>query len=352
MKITRTSLIIAACLVIAVVIWLLPLTSRLVDGARMYLLSKDRANYYKLTNSRDTQDITHKLITDKRIPINRRNLLISGKRKIIIFKYKSGNNYVAGYFSYLTKGNHPLLIFLRGGNGTLGIMRPNNAFSFIPGYNVAATLYRGNIYGGTDELGGKDINDIENLIKFFPQLEKYTRKSIKPPYAMLGISRGATQLFSSLAHSSLVSSQVNQAISVSGAVDLTTQMHKRPEMKYLFKQKFKQQTTFNDFSDWLKYRDPVYLAKDLKLPLNVLLIHGDNDKLVSTEAQKQFISALKKNHVSVHFISIKGAEHGMRKKIAEVIKDIVLQIKDQSTDLSQANQDPGLASKKQVNQSH
>ena len=188
---------------------------------------------------------------------------------------------------------------------------------------MAGTLYRGNIYGGADEFGGKDVDDIENLIKFFPELESYAGISIKPPYTMLGVSRGATQMFGSLAHSSFVSNKVDKAISVSGAVDLSGQMGRRMEMKFLFKNKFKQQTTFNNFDDWLKYRDPVYLARYLKPSLSVLLIHGDRDRRVSSEEQKRFISALKKNDIPVRFISVKHAGHGMKGRIPEIFKYIL-----------------------------
>ena len=83
------------------------------------------------------------------------------------------------------------MIFLRGGNGYYGIARPNNRFSFLDGYNVVGTLYRGNIYGGVDEWGGADIQDVENLTQFFPRLASFVHKEIRPPYSMLGVSRGA-----------------------------------------------------------------------------------------------------------------------------------------------------------------
>jgi len=322
MNFKKSTIILTSVIVAITVVWELPITNRLVEGGRMYLMSKDRAKFYQLTNASNIQDITTKLATDKSIPLALRRPLISGKRRIIIFKYKSNRNEVAGYLSYLVNGNHPLLIFLRGGNGWLGIMRPNNAFSFTPGYNVAGTLYRGNIYGGTDECGGKDINDIENLMKFFPKLKKYTQKSIKPPYVMLGISRGATQMFDSLAHSSFVSDRVDKAISVSGAVDLETQMHNRAEMRYLFKKKFHQKTGFTSFEAWLKYRDPVYLVKYLKPTLRVLLIHGENDRRVSKQEQQIFINKLKESNISTHFIQIPNTGHGMNGKIPELMKYI------------------------------
>src|ERR1700704_3508702 len=93
---------------------------RLYQGFQGYLISKDRAKYYQLENG-DMQDITQKLIDDPSIPANLKEPLEKGNRRIIIFKYLSGSDYVAGYLSYLPKGNPPLIIFLRGGNGYYGI---------------------------------------------------------------------------------------------------------------------------------------------------------------------------------------------------------------------------------------
>ena len=159
---------------------------RLYQGFEDTQKSKERAKYYLMQDSSQIQDITQKIISDKAIPNDLKQPLIGGERRIVIFKYPSGSEYIAGYLSYLTNGAHPVMIFLRGGNGFFGIMRPNNRFSFLTGYNVVGTLYRGNIYGGTDEFGGEDIQDVENLLKFFPELERFSHIKMQSPYAMMG----------------------------------------------------------------------------------------------------------------------------------------------------------------------
>ena len=230
---------------------------------------------------------------------------------------------MAGYLSLITTGEHHLVMFLRGGNGTFGILRPNNTFSFLEGYNVIGTLYRGNIYKGIDEFGGEDINDIENLIKIIPKLEQFSQSHLKPPVAMIGISRGAMQMFVSLSRSLLVKASVNKAIALSGNVDLNTTAELRPEMKHMFEAKFKEQTRFSVFHEWLNARNPVSLVKRLKPSLEVLLIYGLNDNRVDLEEQLHLYSALQANNIKTKFIKIPEAGHDMDGHIEEV-KQMIL----------------------------
>lgn len=254
---------------------------RLYQGFQGYINSKDRAKYYQLDNT-NIQDITQKLINDPSIPAYLKDPLIKGERRIVVFRYLSGTDYVGGYLSYLTEGDYPLMIFLRGGNGYFGIARPNNRFSFLEGYNVVGTLYRGNIYGGMDEWGRKDVEDVENLIGFFPELEHFVNKALQPPYGMIGVSRGAMEMFSALSRPGRLKDNVTHAVSLSGNVDLALSMNKRPDMDYLFRKKFRE-SGVEDFQTWLEYRDPVKNAVNLSKSLKVLLVYGLEDNRVYLE---------------------------------------------------------------------
>ncbi len=202
------------------------------------------------------------------------------------------------------------MIFLRGGNGFFGIARPNNRFSLLDGYNIVGTLYRGNIYGGVDEWGGEDIQDVENLIYFFPKLESYTNIKMEPPYGMIGVSRGAMEMFIALSRSEYVKNRISHAISISGNIDLNVSMSKRPEMKYLFRKKFKESTNDN-FESWLQLRNPVSNAHSLPKPLKVLLVYGLEDNRVFFEEQQNFKSALDTEKIDVEVVTIPGAQHGL-----------------------------------------
>ena len=183
---------------------------------------------------------------------------------------------------------------------------------------MIGTLYRGNLYKGEDEFGGQDINDVENLIKFIPLLAQYTNKQIRPPFSMIGVSRGAMQMFVSLSRSDLVKNTVQTAVSISGNVDIETTTKLRPEMKYMFEKKFKAQNQFTDFQSWLNYRNPVFLINQLNPSLNVLMIYGLKDNRVPIEEQNNLYEALKKTRRKVDFIKLPDAGHGMDEHLDEV----------------------------------
>ena len=97
--------------------------TRLYQGAMSYITNRNHTAFYQLTNNKSIQDISEQLSKDLSIPIELRQPLLEKKRKIFIFKYLSDGHEVAGYLSLITTGEHPLVLFLRGGNGNFGILR-------------------------------------------------------------------------------------------------------------------------------------------------------------------------------------------------------------------------------------
>ena len=161
-----------------------------------------------------------------------------------------------------------------------------------------------------DELGGNDIRDIEQLIKFFPQLQSFTNVKLQPPYGMIGVSRGAMEMFVALSRLEYVKERVSHAISVSGNVDLRLSMARRPEMKYLFKKKFKQSGE-EDFEHWIQSRDPVSNVSHLSKSLKVLLVYGLSDNRVFLDEQLNLEKALKTEGIATELVTIPGASHGL-----------------------------------------
>lgn len=287
-------------------------------------LSKYRAEVYRLKGKTNFKDITEQLSLDESIPAELKAPLINGERKIVIFKYLSDGQEVAGYFSYLTNQKpNPTLIFLRGGNKFFGLMRPNNRFSFLKGYNIVGTLYRGNIYKGEDEFGGEDVHDVENLLKFIPRLENFSNVKLQVPFTMMGVSRGALEMFLSLQQSKYVQQVVSKAVSVSGNVDIRVTMQQRPDMKYLFKQFFKN-STHATFEDWIKKRNPINNLTNIPNTLKVLMVYGTADDRVSLQEQLNLKQALEKENIYAKFVTIDGADHGFENHFDELEK-IVLQ---------------------------
>jgi hypothetical protein len=58
------------------------------------------------------------------------------------------------------------------GNRTFGLMHPATDFTCAHSYTVLATIYRGGVSEGTDEFGGAEVNDIHNLMEYFPALQE------------------------------------------------------------------------------------------------------------------------------------------------------------------------------------
>lgn len=295
---------------------------RLYEGYQLTQQSKERAKYYYLADNEYTQDITQKIISDKSVPLDLKKPLTDGERRIIVFKYPSDSYFVAGYYSYLTKGYHPTMIFLRGGNGFFGIMRPNNKYSFLKNFNVVGTLYRGNIYGGSDQFGGDDVNDIENLFKFFPKLEVFTQTKIQPPFTMMGVSRGSMEMFNALSRSTYVRDKVNKAISVSGNLNLDVSMQKRPEMKYLF-QSVSQKSEEKNLNRWLESRNPINKVKELSSSLRVLLLYGLADNRVDIKEQTTFKEELDKHSIDSKLVLIPEGDHGLSNKFEELESHVI-----------------------------
>jgi pimeloyl-ACP methyl ester carboxylesterase len=295
--------------------------ARIIVGYRDYLSNIDRINYYKLSGDKMIEDISQKLIADTTIPDNLKAPLVGGKRKIVVFKYKSGEHFVAGYLSYVPHENLKTMLFLRGGNGFLGILRPNNPYSLIGNLNVIGTLYRGNLYGGDDEMGGSEVADVDALIDFIPDLELFIGQKISPPTIAMGVSRGSMEMFAALSRYPRIRNTITHAISVSGANDLAVEIENRIEMRVLYKNKY-QQFGSGTFEDWLKRRNPVSIVGGLSGNLKVLILYGTNDNLTFIEEQENLEHALKSHQIETKIIVIPEGNHGLLNQFGRVQQEI------------------------------
>jgi len=285
---------------------------RLYDGAYSYLHNGKRVNVYKISTGSKIEDITERLLNDDSIPDEIKKPIIKQKRRILIFKYLSQGHPVAGYISYLP-GSAYSVIFLRGGNGHFGIMRPNNPFSFIPDTTVIGTLYRGNLYESqdNDQFGGEDLNDILELYKTLPSLRKTLNLTFPLPKAIVGVSRGAMQMVASVAHSNFLKNKIKLLISISGNLDFRITNKERAEMHYLFNKKFKQQNKFSTLSDWISHRNPAELVSKLPNTINIALFYGCKDNRVPRSEQISFIESLRKYKIHYDLIEIENASHSL-----------------------------------------
>ena len=130
--------------------------------------------------------------------------------------YESDGLKVKAYMAYPKKdGNFPVIIYNRGGNREFGAINEFKMAFILArvaswGYIVIASQYRGNDGGeGMEEFGGKDVNDILNLIPLINNLPNARAGKI----GMYGWSRGGMMSLLSLMRTDQI-----KAVALGGAL--------------------------------------------------------------------------------------------------------------------------------------
>lgn len=138
--------------------------------------------------------------------------------------YKSDSQDIKGFLiEPKAKGNYPIVIFNRGGNRdfnelTLKMLFFSTAVLANEGYIILASNYR-----IEDEFGGKDLNDVLNLIPIADQLENADTSRI----GMFGWSRGGMMTYLALKNSN----RIKTAVIGNGVTNLFSAIEKRPELE-------------------------------------------------------------------------------------------------------------------------
>lgn len=194
--------------------------------------------------------------------------------------YLSDGLRVKGYMDIPKKpGKYPCIIFNRGGNrenskltkdGYMGMLAELASY----GYCVVASQYRGNDGGeGAEEFGGKDIDDVLNMIPLLSNLDNADTSRI----GMFGGSRGGMMTYLALTKTN----RIKAAVVLSGIAD--------------FKQSI-ENTNFNAdsmFYSWLseyrenkkqfiKDRSPMEFADKICKTTPIFIIQGTGDGRVTT----------------------------------------------------------------------
>ena len=121
------------------------------------------------------------------------------------------------------KGHYPVIIYNRGGNRdfnelTLKMLFFSTAILANEGYIILASNYR-----DQDEYGGRDLNDVLNLIHIAAQIENADTSKI----GMFGWSRGGMMTYLALKESE----RIKTAVIGNGAPDLFQSIKNRPELE-------------------------------------------------------------------------------------------------------------------------
>jgi dipeptidyl aminopeptidase/acylaminoacyl peptidase len=230
-------------------------------------------------------------------------------------KYLSDGLAITGYLAVPKKtGKYPCVIFNRGGNRELGALNPNSILRFLGlvsswDYVVIGSQYRGNDGGeGKDEFGGKDVNDVLNLIPCLQSIGKADTSRL----GMFGWSRGGLETYLSLTKTCCIKA----AVIGSGAADAFTNIKMRPNMDSVYMELAP--GYFQNRDSVLKERSPVFLADKICSATPLLLLIGSADWRVSPQEQLEMVNKLYelKHPLRVEFLE--GGQHSLIEHYDEV----------------------------------
>lgn len=211
-------------------------------------------------------------------------------------------------------GKYPCVIVNRGGNRESGTWNEFKLLRFFGevaswGYVVVGSNYRGN--GGSEgreEFGGRDVNDILNLVPFLTHIDQADTSRI----GMYGWSRGGMMTYLALTKTG----RMKAAIIGSGMADAFIQTKKRPEMDTVFAELAP--GYFQNRDSVLKSRSAVYWADKICRTTPLLLLTGSADWRVSPEEQLEMVHKLYEIKHPVRFEFFEGGQHSLMEYLDEV----------------------------------
>lgn len=225
--------------------------------------------------------------------------------------YDSDEFEVEGYLAYPTEKEDklPVIIWNRGGNrkdGSIDDFLAKGIFGEIAswGYVVLASNYR-----EKDEFGGKDVNDVINLIS----LTKEIRFCDTSRIGMEGWSRGGMMTYKVLS----MTSEIKCAVIISGLADLFRSEENRSDLSKIYRKLFGT-VDEKEFNLRKEERSAVYFTDKINKATDILLIHGTNDNKISFQDSVDMNTKLKSAGVNCELKLIEGGDHYLRKDRKEV----------------------------------
>ncbi len=294
------------------------------EGFRILERSERCAEFYHLDEGEDFREITDLVLSSDLTPSKINQMIREAGRRFFLFSYPSDGLKVKGYISFVPEceGNQ-LLVFLRGGNRVFGLMNPANRYSITKNYTVLATTYRDGVSEGVDEFGGEDVNDVENLLRFLPNIEQRLEKHFNPSRTfMLGGSRGGMQMMLALERSRSLQEKVDKVVSLSGALDIQESILDREGMKRMFIRCFGLVPGEND-EKWISHRSAVNGVGNLRKNLPILILQGGRDLRTSLAHGNHMVEKLKENGNTVDYMEFPDGDHCMssQKDLMKIITD-------------------------------
>ena len=231
--------------------------------------------------------------------------------------YLSDGLKIKGFLAYPKNTNvsYPSVIWCRGGYGNAGAMDDFTArgiFGQIAswGYTVFASQYRGG--GGSegqDTFGGKDVNDVLNLIPLANELPFADSSR----WAIEGWSRGGMMTYLAITKTDIF----RTAITIGGITDLHYGKADTPFIKNFYKRVVNEMGEIN-FEEFARLRSIVNFPEKIKLKTPMLILHGAEDSRVPVGQSLALAEKLSRFEIPYRLIVFEKGDHFLKKQREEV----------------------------------
>jgi dipeptidyl aminopeptidase/acylaminoacyl peptidase len=270
---------------------------------------------FQLVSNGQTNIVSKKLINLSQIPywknISKNDTLIDNysyldSLNFYFIKYRSDSLIINGFTIEPKYGvNFPIVILNRGGNREFGAWTVGSLIEWgspiaRAGYIIIASQYRGNSGSmGKDEFGGKDVNDVLNLIPIVKEIPQSDTSRI----GMYGWSRGGLMTYIALTKTT----KIKTAIIGGTPTDLIEELERRPEMEKVYEELIPNYSTNKSIE--LIERSAIFWTNKLCKTTSYLILHGKSDLRVDFSQAVKIEKKLKANHLKTNIKIFDGADH-------------------------------------------
>jgi len=230
------------------------------------------------------------------------------KTRFYRITYLSDGLKVKGYLATPKDGTkHPCIIYNRGGSREFSAINDRNFLRWIgrmagAGYVVVASQYRGNAGGeGKEEYGGKDLNDVLNLMPLLSSIKEADTSRI----GMFGLSRGGMMTYLVLTKTT----KIKAAVVLSGLADLPQAREARPDIDSVWSLMIPDYNTRRE--EVLKQRSVTHFADRMYKSTPILIVQGTGDWRVPAGQVIDLAKKLYEVKQPFRFILYEGGQHSM-----------------------------------------
>ncbi len=271
-------------------------------------------SFYGLNAGDEIREITSRVLMEGNLPPVTRDRFQAAKRRFFVFSFPSGELQLKTMISFVdSPGPKNLLVILRKEGDMEGVpafIYPGQELDFALASDAIIVLgnYRGGVNPGTDEYGGKDVNDVNSLTSYLPTILKKLNIE-KKDACMMGPGRGGMEMMLALSRFPQLSSFYTRFVSLSGFLNLDIAAKKNTQWIANMQKHF----GYKDSKDWIDQRNPILSIssiKDRHVPL--LIVQGTADPILPLEEGTSMLAAMRKQGFDqVSYWEVAGGNHAL-----------------------------------------